>query len=597
MTDDRMLQEAIQAIKTGQRPRARDLLTRLLRIDQNNVEYWLYMSAVVDTQKERIICLENVLKYDSENETAIRGLVLMGSMPPDESLVPVTPQKEREWDTDQIFDVGEGEGIVPRKQTGTRLDMAQSITLAVTAMIVVSLFFIPGIINSFYSGDKLAQNRPGLGGPLFTNTPKTSQQSSETPSGYVPPPGAITTPTPLSIRPETEYTPTPRYVNTPHPDDLTFDTAMRALDLGNYEYAIESFTEFIQSEPTALDARYYRGLAYLWNEEYETARDEFIAIIEMDDTFGPAYVGLAQAWLAINPEWIVGDELYTAISVSPDFIEAYLEKAKYWLFKDDPTTVINDAESALAINPDSGMAYYYLAAAYLMLERPVEALEAAQKAQELDATIIENYLVLGQAMVENDRVLDAMSPLQTYLSYVEDNSTAWYLHGRAKQAAGYHQDALDEFDKAVELQLDLFEVNYYRGISYMALNDLENAIYYFDVAVHQFPKWLEVHVALTEAYYINEDFELANKTITGYEYNMTEEQQAIFYYWRALTFERIGIPGQALSDWNFLLDLPTEATTSEMRTTALNHVQQLRATETPTLSPSRTPVITMTPIP
>ena len=142
MTDDRMLQEAIQAIKSGQRSRARDLLTRLLRIDQNNIEYWLYMSAVMDTQKERIICLENVLKYDPENETAVRGLVLMGSMPPDENLVPVTPQKEREWDIDQIFDAGEGEGIVPRKQAGTTLNLAQGITLGVTGMIMISLILI-----------------------------------------------------------------------------------------------------------------------------------------------------------------------------------------------------------------------------------------------------------------------------------------------------------------------------------------------------------------------------------------------------------------------------------------------------------------------
>jgi Tfp pilus assembly protein PilF len=73
MTEDRMLQEAINAIDNGQLSRARDLLTRLLRQDQSNTAYWLYMSAVVETEKERTFCLENDLKYDPGNKTGVQG--------------------------------------------------------------------------------------------------------------------------------------------------------------------------------------------------------------------------------------------------------------------------------------------------------------------------------------------------------------------------------------------------------------------------------------------------------------------------------------------------------------------------------------------
>ena len=49
-----MLREALEAIARGQRERARDLLTGLLRAGQANPAYWLWMSAVVDTSKERV---------------------------------------------------------------------------------------------------------------------------------------------------------------------------------------------------------------------------------------------------------------------------------------------------------------------------------------------------------------------------------------------------------------------------------------------------------------------------------------------------------------------------------------------------------------
>jgi Tfp pilus assembly protein PilF len=53
---DTMFQEAVEALRVGDRPRAKDLLTRLLKTDQNNVNYWVWMSAAVETAKERVYC-------------------------------------------------------------------------------------------------------------------------------------------------------------------------------------------------------------------------------------------------------------------------------------------------------------------------------------------------------------------------------------------------------------------------------------------------------------------------------------------------------------------------------------------------------------
>ena len=98
MADDRMLQEAIEAVTTGQSDKARDLLTRLLRANQSNPRYWLWMSSVVDTSKERVYCLQKVLQLDPNNRAAHLGMVLGGVASPDEGLhpIPVTPRNWRE---------------------------------------------------------------------------------------------------------------------------------------------------------------------------------------------------------------------------------------------------------------------------------------------------------------------------------------------------------------------------------------------------------------------------------------------------------------------------------------------------------------------
>ena len=114
MAQDNMYLEAMEAAREGKRARARDLLTRLIRANQSNVDYWLGMSAVVDSQKEQIYCLEKALEVEPDNDVAKRGLVLMGGRSADENIVPVTPKRKREWD---IGVIGSGKDGKDQKET------------------------------------------------------------------------------------------------------------------------------------------------------------------------------------------------------------------------------------------------------------------------------------------------------------------------------------------------------------------------------------------------------------------------------------------------------------------------------------------------
>src|ERR1043165_2826236 len=96
--NDAVFQEAVEALRTGNKSRARELLTGLLKTDQNNATYWVWMSATVETAKERIYCLQTALKLDPENATAKRGLILHGALPPDETIQPFPVNRPRLWE-------------------------------------------------------------------------------------------------------------------------------------------------------------------------------------------------------------------------------------------------------------------------------------------------------------------------------------------------------------------------------------------------------------------------------------------------------------------------------------------------------------------
>ena len=92
-----MFQEALEAVRRGQRTRARDLFTRLLRSNSSRADYWLWMSTLVDSQTERIFCLESAIKADPDNEIARRGLILLGARTAGADVQPVPPITRR-WD-------------------------------------------------------------------------------------------------------------------------------------------------------------------------------------------------------------------------------------------------------------------------------------------------------------------------------------------------------------------------------------------------------------------------------------------------------------------------------------------------------------------
>lgn len=76
-----LLDEGIAAAKRGESDRSRDLLLRVVAIDMENESAWLWLSSVVDSDEDRLICLQNALVLNPENEPAKRGLERLKQFP------------------------------------------------------------------------------------------------------------------------------------------------------------------------------------------------------------------------------------------------------------------------------------------------------------------------------------------------------------------------------------------------------------------------------------------------------------------------------------------------------------------------------------
>jgi hypothetical protein len=71
------LNQAITAARAGRKAEARRLLETVLDADERNEQAWLWLSGVVESEEERIICLENVLVINPDNQVARKGLAAL----------------------------------------------------------------------------------------------------------------------------------------------------------------------------------------------------------------------------------------------------------------------------------------------------------------------------------------------------------------------------------------------------------------------------------------------------------------------------------------------------------------------------------------
>ncbi len=76
MSDDiaRLLYEGAVAVNTGHKAEAQEKLLKVIELDEQNEQAWLWLSGAVEDPSDQEIALENVLALNPTNTFAQEGL-------------------------------------------------------------------------------------------------------------------------------------------------------------------------------------------------------------------------------------------------------------------------------------------------------------------------------------------------------------------------------------------------------------------------------------------------------------------------------------------------------------------------------------------
>lgn len=606
-----MYDEALSAVRAGERARARDLFTRLLKLRQDNPEYWIWMSAVVETAKERAFCLKEALRIDPDNAAAHRGLMLLGLVPPDPARALPAKLQRRDWQSLMAFP--ESPEMAAAKAARTP---AAFIALAAVVVVGLVAFAIFGMQNQW----RRRNVRPIIIIPTMT---QAIGEATTPPTTTVIAKG---TPLPLEALLKETFTPTPLYFNTPHSVSEAYRIGLRAFQRGEWDEAISYFEQVSALEPEADDIRYYLGESYRQQGDLDQALKIFNEAIEQDGDFAPLYVGRARVELARKPsnfEWAVQD-LQEAVRLDPAYGEAYLTLAEAYVQAGQTADALDALDQAEQILPDSPLVSLYRAEAFLAGGDPKNALASARKANRLDPTLLLAYRMIAEAMQAQGDMTESLEPLTTYLHYAHDDAEAYFMMAGAQLAAGDKKGARVSLDNGLRLDKQNAQAYLKRARLWLELDEPEKALEDYRAVLRLDGDSFEASMGVAKA--------LMGLDYPGDAYQQIEEskrlaieerQQAEWRYWRAQSLEALGEKVIALRDYETLLAFPkgvadeswiadakrrinalvTKTPTTRPKTNTpaptLTHTRQPTRTFTPTYTrmPTRTNTATATPIP
>ena len=619
----KQLTEAIAAARLGDRHRAREILSRLLRSDSSNAEYWIWMSAVVDSPKERVYCLESALKIDPTNRAAMRGLVILGAREPsDRELSQAVKVPKRDIDPiqpalqpTQIEELEKEPEARPKPSTflpkrGQRAVrfLTSAVVVAGAALLVAgAVYLIVPRVNTGFFG--IASTLPPPS-PTATETPLPGTPTA------TPIPAAtriVRTPiptdaagTPIALLVEATLTATPLAGYTPHSNFEAYQAGVDAIDESDYEQAVFFLEQVVDTHPDWVDAYYFLGKAQRYLERIGSAISSQDKALNQDPDFAPALLERGRALLSRDEDAAQRD-IEEAVTLDPSFTEAYEELGVFYQQRRLWQRLENRMEAALAAGTSSPSILLMLSEAKLNLDQPEAGLTYAIEGSADDPTLLEGYLALGRSYVgmsiytlDPSYYTQALWPLQTYVAYRPEDHRGWGYLGRAQLGAGQMEEALNSLNISLELNDRYAPAYLARGILLTEQGHYEEALSDLNDARRYGTETFDLQIANARAnYYLGNYTDALNDYLTPAiqesgelsSLSIKEKRLSEAYALRALIFEtNPDNINDAIRHWGYILDF--EHAVPETLALARQHYDELTGvgpTRTPTPSPTASP--------
>jgi tetratricopeptide (TPR) repeat protein len=235
---------------------------------------------------------------------------------------------------------------------------------------------------------------------------------------------------------------------------------------GDFEAAVNSYTQALQVSPTLISAQLGLGLTAVGRGNWGVATSYFQTAADLP---GGQDDPLAQFWLA---EGLLRQGNYAgaatayqrALALQPVFPEAHLGLAQLQRARGDIGVALEEVQRALDQRGDYAEALLFQGKLYQELGRTAEARAAYDASIRANDRIPETFYRRAMLFMQAGREDRATRDLQRAIRLQENFPEAHYWLGRAHYAQGRLEPALNSFRRAFELNANYVDAVFFIGL-------------------------------------------------------------------------------------------------------------------------------------
>ncbi len=280
--------------------------------------------------------------------------------------------------------------------------------------------------------------------------------------------------------------------------DGWYNKGLVLFKLNNYQGAIKCYDKVLEIDPEFADGWYSKGLVFYELKSYQDAINCYDKVLEIDPEFAEAWYSKGLVFYELNSYQDAINCYDKALEIDPEFADVWRGKAFIFEETKQFLLVYFYYGKALEIEPDSAEMWYHrgLMAAASRWDKTSyrnKLEEALQDPLFKHLWIIARHSDLILNISEADS--KAVECYDKALEINPDNPEfvdAWYNKGLALYKSWKNQDAINCYDKVLELNPEFADAWYNKGLALYRLSKYMGAIECYNKALSI--EWNDLYV-------------------------------------------------------------------------------------------------------
>ena len=216
------------------------------------------------------------------------------------------------------------------------------------------------------------------------------------------------------------------------------------------EEALEVLNRMVELEPDHINTLLTRvNVLFMLDKDADVIVD-CRHILELEETNHLAWFLMGKAKRTTSDPLGAIADLTKAIALKEDFTDAYLMRARILLSMQQATEALPDVEKAITLAPEEETSYLLRGRIHEAMGN-IDAAADYQNVLELNPFNDEATLLVGQLLITQERLDEAITFFNEAIDLKPDFGKAYAERGRAKNLKGDKDGAFEDLKKSIEL--------------------------------------------------------------------------------------------------------------------------------------------------